>query len=240
MTPQEVKVTEGYKAKAENGDRMAQFILGLCYAKGVGVAEDQAEAAKWYLKAAEQEYALAQNRMALCYVNGSGVVYNFDKAISWGRKAAEMGDARAQFFLAGFYWLKEDYAQCAAWTRKAAENGLAQAQFNLGAHYSDGVGVEQDFTQAASWRRKAAEQGIIRGIYTFRAFPDEVDDVTSLTVDELKVFGEYRETLFNEYKAEAEKGNAAAQFKLGVMYHQGEGVLKDIVQAISWLSLIHI
>ena len=93
MTPEEVKVTEGYKAKAENGDRMAQFILGLCYAMGIGVAKDLSEAVKWYLKAAEQEYALAQKRLLLCYHYGLGVGADFDKAISWCRKVAELGDA---------------------------------------------------------------------------------------------------------------------------------------------------
>ena len=39
----------------------AQFNLGLMYEGGQGVAQDYAEAAKWWRKAAEQDEAAAQS-----------------------------------------------------------------------------------------------------------------------------------------------------------------------------------
>ena len=39
---------------------------------------------------------------------------------------------------------------------------------------------------------------------------------------------------FEEIKAQAEKGEAAAQFDLGVCYHNGEGVAKDAAEAVKW------
>src|SRR5262249_15146314 len=47
-------------SKAEAGDANAQKILGASYAKGEGVPQKYAEAAKWYLKAAEQGNPEAQ------------------------------------------------------------------------------------------------------------------------------------------------------------------------------------
>ena len=39
------------------------------------------------------------------------------------------------------------------------------------------------------------------------------------------------------YRKAAAQGNAAAQFNLGMMYQNGEGVLKDPVLAYMWFSL---
>ena len=47
--------------RAEQSDVTAQFNLGMFYAKGRGVTQDDKEAVKWYRKAAEQGDADAQN-----------------------------------------------------------------------------------------------------------------------------------------------------------------------------------
>ena len=41
-----------------------------------------------------------------------------------------------------------------------------------------------------------------------------------------------------QLRLEAEKGNASAQFNLGVMYFNGRGVPQDYVQAHKWLNLV--
>ena len=43
-----------YRKAAEEGVANTQFLLGACYAKGIGVTKDLAEAVKWYRKAAQQ------------------------------------------------------------------------------------------------------------------------------------------------------------------------------------------
>ena len=40
------------RAKAEQGDAAAQYNIGICYKRGLGVAADQVEAVKWFRKAA--------------------------------------------------------------------------------------------------------------------------------------------------------------------------------------------
>jgi len=48
--------------------------------------------------------------------------------------------------------------------------------------------------------------------------------------------GDYQ-TAFKEFKALAGQGDADAQFCLGVMYVNGQGVPKDYIQAHMWLNL---
>ena len=51
---------------AEQGNANAQFNLGLMYANGEGVPEDDAEAVRWYRLAAEQGNANAQSISGSC------------------------------------------------------------------------------------------------------------------------------------------------------------------------------
>ena len=81
-----------YRASAEQGDSLAQYILGACYAKGEGVPEDDAEAVKWYRKAAEQGYALAQNKLGLFYALGRGVPEDDVTAYMWLNLASPEGN----------------------------------------------------------------------------------------------------------------------------------------------------
>ena len=48
------------RAPAEQGDAEAQFNLGVMYANGRGVPQDDSEAVRWYRLAADQGHAGAQ------------------------------------------------------------------------------------------------------------------------------------------------------------------------------------
>ena len=84
---------------AELNDAVAQNNLAVMYATGSGVAQDYAEAAKWYEKAAEQGYAIAQYNLAAMYEHGMGVARDPRTARVWYQLAAEQGDSWAQFNL---------------------------------------------------------------------------------------------------------------------------------------------
>jgi hypothetical protein len=84
---------------AESGNAEAQNLLGVMYDTGEGVAEDDAEAVKWYRKAAEQGHEDAQFILGVAYVTGEGVAENDAEAAKWFRKAAEQGHAEAQYTL---------------------------------------------------------------------------------------------------------------------------------------------
>jgi TPR repeat protein len=162
MTPEEVKAFTETKAKAEKGDLEAHFNLAACYARGWGVAQDQAEAVKWIRKAADQGYPMAQFSLGNCYDNGNGVTKNAVEAAKWMRKAADQGFANAQNTLASYYANGKGVAmsqvEAAKWMRKAADQGDALAQYNLGNSYHVGRGVPKDQVEAVKWTRKAAEQ----------------------------------------------------------------------------------
>jgi hypothetical protein len=152
------------EAKAEGGDAGAQKRLGVIYAKGQGVKQDYAQAAKWYRKAADQGHAGAQIALGELYEVGRGVPHDVAQAAKWYRQAAEQGNAAGQYSLAVRYVMGQgvprDDAAALKWYRLAADQGDALAQFNLGMRYYEGHGVAPDPVEAYQWLSLAAAQGI--------------------------------------------------------------------------------
>jgi TPR repeat protein len=77
---------------AEQGDSDAQYNLGVMYATGEGVPENDKTAVKWYTKAAEQGYASAQYNLGVMYYNGEGVPENDKTAVKCYTKATLTSD----------------------------------------------------------------------------------------------------------------------------------------------------
>ena len=113
----------------------AQYNLGYCYACGIGMPEDMAQAAKWYLKAAEQGSTLAQYSLGVCYERGTGVPKDPVQAALWYREAANQGHALAQLNLGVCYengtGVSKDWTSAAEWYRKAADQGNENAKTAL-------------------------------------------------------------------------------------------------------------
>src|SRR5437879_1262193 len=87
------------RTRADEGNAEAQFCLGLKYSASAGEAQDNVQAAAWYLKAAEQCHPLAQFNLGMMYAQGQGVIRDDFQASAWFEKAARQGDAGGQYHL---------------------------------------------------------------------------------------------------------------------------------------------
>ena len=114
------------KAAAEKGHKKAQYRVGLCYDKGRGVAEDDAQAVAWYQKSAAQDYAKAQYQLGKCYKNGEGIAKDEKKAADLFMKAARQENADGMYQLAKCYLtgtgVAKDEAKARSWVRKAVKD----------------------------------------------------------------------------------------------------------------------
>ena len=89
-------MVSGFRTAASSGDAVAQYNLGMCYARGVGVSQDMAEAVKWFRLSADQGHAAAQYELGACYLRGEGVPRDAAEAAKWFRLAADQGNQLAQ------------------------------------------------------------------------------------------------------------------------------------------------
>ena len=71
---------------AKQGDGLAQYNLGVIYAKGFGVPQDYKEAVRWYTLAAEHSHqgqAASQFSLGIMYDVGQGVPQDYKEAVRW-------------------------------------------------------------------------------------------------------------------------------------------------------------
>ncbi len=229
------KAVEWYRKAAEQGNAYSQNNLGKMYRDGYGVPKDDQKAVEWYRKAAEQGNANGQSELGTAYIHGRGVTKDVQKAMEWYLKAAEQGNLMAQYMLAVAYssgdeGITKNETQATFWGRKvvnAAEQGNATAQSHLGYMYQYGYGVAQDYQKAMEWYRKSDGQGI--------SSHGQNNLAANIYREAVKYYGqkEYNKAL-PLFKQVAEFGNTDAQNFLGLMYQNGEGVIKDNQKAVEW------
>ncbi|HEV2186028.1 MAG TPA: tetratricopeptide repeat protein [Stellaceae bacterium] len=152
-----------FQRGAQAGDPEAELQLAILYAKGEGVTQDYAIAAKWFRAAAEQGLARAQYDLGVLYERGRGVPTDAAQAASWYRKAADGKYPLAQYNLAVAYTkgegTRKDPTEAALWYRRAASQGVVQAMVNLGMLYERGEGVPVSPVDAYAWYLTAARRG---------------------------------------------------------------------------------
>ena len=94
---------KAWRPLAAQGNARAQFNLGVMYAKGRGVPQDDKEVVRWFRLAADQGDADAQNNLGFMYDKGQGVPQDYKEAVRWFRLAADQGHAWAQYNLGVMY-----------------------------------------------------------------------------------------------------------------------------------------
>lgn len=147
---------------AQLGDANCQYLAGMNYHNGTGVAKDNEKAMDLFSNAAVQGHkeALLEGGGWTLF-KGAWGNKNYAEAAIWLRKLIDAGDQSANLkMLLGTceYELghaKESYK----WCRQAAEQGFAAAQYVTGINLLYGEGVEKDVDLAIFWMKKAAEQG---------------------------------------------------------------------------------
>jgi hypothetical protein len=91
---------EGLRQLASEGDPAAQFALGAKYATGEGVAQDYAEAVRWFSRASEGGHVIAQATLGAYYWAGRGVSQDLKKAYFWSVLARAGGDEASKYRVA--------------------------------------------------------------------------------------------------------------------------------------------
>lgn len=93
------------------------------------------------------------------------------------------------------------------------------SQFILGCMYQDGEGVQKDYIQAAKYYRLAALQGHAAGQYC------------------LGLIYKYGHGVEKDYVQAMKYFRLAGDKRVGVMYHNGEGVTRNMKRSERWFGL---
>jgi TPR repeat protein len=217
--------------RAKNGDSAAQTLVAEILSRGLGVARNPLEAAKWYSLAAEQGVPEAQFQYALMLLDGAYVKKDANGAYALLEAASQAGNVLAQFNLAQLIVRREPgdggMAKAAPYYERAAKAGLADAQYAMSQIYVNGTGgKKRDEVEARRWLLRAAEQGY---------------DTAELDLGTWLVEGrggpQDRKAGFNWLRRAALGGNVAAQNRVAKLYMQGLGTEPDNIMAAAWYIL---
>lgn len=204
------------KASAENGNALAQWMLGVTYQFGFGGTSADVDQAKiWWDKLELQKNSFQQRQIANVYRVEDKKTYATGKnkwrdrkltfeesnliAYEWLEKAAAQGDISALKELSAIYRYgkrKEDGVKAFEYQLKAAELGDSEAQFSVALNYLLGVSVAKNYSAYIKWLERVVNNS----------------SVSANTM-------------------------AVAQFSLGETYYQGLGISQNLVLAYAWLNL---
>jgi TPR repeat protein len=214
--------------RAKGGDPAAQTLVAEIYSRGLGVARNAPEAAKWYAEAAGQGVPEAQFQYALMLIDGRHVEKDGERAYDLMRAAADAGNRLAQFNLAQMIVTRESgpsgLEKAVSYYEKSARAGLADAQYAMAQAYANGAGGKPlDEAEARRWLLLAARQNY---------------DTAQLDLGTWLIQGRggnrNEQAGFAWLKRAAESGNVAAQNRLAKLYRSAIGNQGDPILAAAW------
>lgn len=133
IKPNDADIEEEYRdeldkwmLQAYEGDRDAQFKVGVLFTNNQFDPPDYEHAVYWYKQAARQGHVLAQYNLGHQYLAGVGVAKNEKSGVRWWLAAAKQDHALAQFNVGRAYYLgiglEQDHKRSKYWFRRAATN----------------------------------------------------------------------------------------------------------------------
>lgn len=237
--------------QAEQGDRDAQFNVGVIYNLGWNTEIDNQKAIYWFEKAAAQGHRSSIYNSGVHYSEGKGVKVDFVKAASYFERAAKMGHINAMIGLADLYKFGEierNDEKMLYWFQQAGEKGHIYAQESLAEYFLNNA----NSTEAIYWLEKLLKQK-----------PDEVNELmlaeqyskTNQFEKAQAIYSKYSETnnpasqallgsymirqgkydqAVNFYQKSANQGDSDAQYFLGKMYFDGLNVKQDFQKSFEF------
>jgi len=218
-----------------------KYCLGRAYRGELNpdaVQENPELEVKFLKEAIELGFLPAKVNLAFEYKEGNPVLeQDCALALNLFEQAVEEGDARAQFFLADFYWegeldLKEEVEKVRTLYRCSAAQGFSPAICALGRGYDDdknegrALGFEKDIKQAEKLYRIAAYGGEEAANFLLGNIYMRLESVYNCPAVEFK----FQARRF--FQEGVEGGCVASKRKLKELYSGGEaGLPKDRIRA---------
>ncbi|GER06087.1 hypothetical protein GCM10007972_08250 [Iodidimonas muriae] len=124
-------------------------------------------------------------------------------------------------------YFKGDYQGAYAAWQPLVEAGDARALYNMSTLYRRGLGVDADAERALALLTASAEKGFVEAQYLLASQQFEAD----ITDDAA------RQAAVRWWLAAARQGHALSQYRLGLLYWNGDAVARDLVRGHAWMRL---
>lgn len=140
---------------ASMGDRVASYLVGTIYLRGMGIRQDVSEAFKWLEAAADRGQVCALNDLTFYYKSGINVPKNYAKALSFGNRAIKSNHPVAINTLAQMHYYGQGVPQDKGYAFKAYQKALSLGGHNalgsIAGYYRDRSTQKEDQIEALKW-----------------------------------------------------------------------------------------
>ena len=228
-----------YAVERQKKKRYAEYRIGKLYAAGLGCEQDYGDAARWFQLSADKGYKYAQYSLAGLFRRGQGVEQDDARALELYTASAQQDFPYAAYELGKMYrdgiGCEKDAEASEQWYRQAFAGFLEleqqshddKLQYRIGWMLLHGVGTGKDETAAREWFEQASKLDNPHAQYQLARMifndPSSTPEQTAQALERLT-------------KA-AEAGQDCAQYALGKIYRDGQGVEKDIQKAVARFTL---
>lgn len=206
---------------ADGGDPEGQYLLALCYRKGMGTGKNPAEARKWLQAAAQNGHPKAV--ATLKTVESSEMPRLRGRKREWMEELlsrARQGDRHAQYQLGENLVNLGREKDGLGWIQTAAQRGEVEAAVYLGKHWEG-----KDARQSFLWWGRAADWGS----------PEAQWQMVDLCRSGTGTVASDTEALRWARKV-AEGGDRRAMLLVAEWYEKGIGCRQDYAEAKRWYS----
>ncbi|MCA9664098.1 MAG: sel1 repeat family protein [Myxococcales bacterium] len=161
----DAKQREKCKRLCTAGETKVCWRLGVVFARGVGIAADPKEAARWMQKACDGSHAMACNALGDRFVKGKGVSKDYIKATKLFEKACDQGSTLGCANLGLMYHSADFFGRthprrAAKFLKKACAKNHAGSCGRLASLYKSGSGVTKDVKKAIELYEKACSKDV--------------------------------------------------------------------------------
>jgi len=147
---------------AEQGDKLGELYLGICYYYGRGIDKNLEKAFALFKSAAEKDSGKALHWMGYLYENGIFVDKDLEKALKYYTEAADNGVLDVQVMLANRYYkgmhVTKDIEKAKHYYHLAALRESPEGMYGYGQCLYNAL--NSDDSEALYWFKKAADKGI--------------------------------------------------------------------------------
>ena len=148
---------------AKEGDGLGMFILGNCYCYGIGVADDQVAAVRWYEESAAKGHYYGMLFSGQLYSAGEGCVKDDAKAASYFQRASDLGNYHSTNELGNCYYdgagVAKNLKKARILFKKVADLNYSHGDVNLGQMMIRGEGGDSEVGKGFRLIEKAAKLG---------------------------------------------------------------------------------
>lgn len=230
---------------ADNGHTQAQSALGKIYFAN----NDISQAIKYYTMAAQGNDQYSQYRLGILYLQDE--FKDIPKSLNWLELSAIQGNPFAQYKLGSLYSGKcdnlshlENTETSQMWYSKALNNFVTEdketpspdTEYKIAQMYENGLGTAVDMDKAIEYYTLSAEKENTYAQYRLGTLYSGRCDTMSHLKDTAAAQFWYAKALANLQKEYESSPSADTAYRIGTMYHFGNGTEKDIGAAKLWYA----